>query len=488
MFRLSGRWRAKAGHESVVSLDGKYIFALIMFLTLLCMNISTAGAADCDILAKYSGNYAGDLTGVLTSPSSKDLDGIWNMAVGSDLYIHVEVYDTPILGDLSITGTGTLNPDTGLANMTFSFLGTRTGTGGVDCDGNFFFECASMNFHLDGVVTGNGKASGTWDLSFTYLVKIEGSGTFSGRRLFTAPNLVDWNGNLVADFGGNGLWYNDGSTWHWMSNKGNVGRMVVWNGNLVVDFGAGNGLQYYNGSWNWMSNHGDVAMMMNWDDGTGERLVVDFGAGERVYTYDGSWHWFTNKDGVADMTAWNNKLVVDFGGGRGVFNYDGAWHWMTNKDDVALMLPWNNGGSERLVVDFGAGRDMYIYNGNWNWLTNKDDVNNMTVWNQKLVVDFGAGQGVYNYDTAWHWMTNKDDVARMVPWNDGSAENLAVDFGSGRNMSYYDGSWHWMRNDDNVPEMVAWSNRLAVDFGTGIGIYQYHNGSWYMLRTWSTAD
>ena len=305
----------------------------------------------------------------------------------------------------------------------------------------------------------------------------------------TEANLIDWNSNLVADFGANGLWYHDGSAWHWMTNKGHVGQMVVWNGNLVVDFGAGTGIQYFDGTWHWMTNSGGADGMINWNDGSSERLVVDFGAGQRVYTYNGTWNWFTNKDGVADMTVWNNKLVVDFGSGRGIYNNDGAWHWMTNKDNVALMLPWNDGGTERLVVDFGGGRRMYTYNGAWNWLTNKDDVNDMTVWNGKLIVDFGAGLCMYNYDTAWHWMSNKDDAARMVNWVDGGGtEKLAVDFGSGRNMYYYDGSWHWMKNANNVPEMAAWNNRLAVDFGSGAGIYQYINGSWYLLRTWSTTD
>lgn len=301
-------------------------------------------------------------------------------------------------------------------------------------------------------------------------------------------NLIDWNGNLVADFGARGMWYHDGSSWNWMTNNGYVGQMVVWNGNLVVDFGAGNGLQYYNGSWNWMTNKGNVALMTNWNDGSTERLVVDFGAGQRVYTYNGSWNWLTNKDGVADMTVWNQKLVVDFGSGRGIYNNDGSWHWMTNKDDVALMLSWNDGSIERLVVDFGGGRRVYTYSGAWNWLINKDDVNDMTVWNQKLVVDFGGGRCVKNYDTSWHWMSNKDDVAGMTAWVDGGGtEKLAVDFGGGRNMSYYDGSWHWMKNANDVPEMLAWNNRLVVDFGSGVGIYNY-NGSWHLMRTWSTTD
>ena len=299
------------------------------------------------------------------------------------------------------------------------------------------------------------------------------------------PNLINWNGNLVADFGDNGLWYHNGTKWNWMTNQGNVGQMTVWDGRLVVDFGAGKGLWYYDTAWHWMTNNSDPNRMIAWNNGTTEVLVVDYGPGNRIYTYDGAWNWFTNKDGVAGMAAWNNKLIVDFGSGRGIYNYDTSWHWMTNKDDVNLMLPWDNGTTEVLVVDFGSGRRMYAYDGVWNWFTNKDGVAGMTVWNNKLVVDFGGGRCLYNYDTAWHWMNNKDGVARMVTWRD-AASDLAVDFGSGRNIYNYNGDWTWIRNANNVPEMLAWNNRLVVDFGPDTGIYDY-NGSWHLLKDWSTC-
>ncbi|ABW67593.1 golvesin C-terminal-like domain-containing protein [Desulfosudis oleivorans] len=294
----------------------------------------------------------------------------------------------------------------------------------------------------------------------------------------TPANLINWNGNLVADFGDNGLWYHNGSNWNWMTNRGHVNQMVVWDGKLVVDFGADHGMHYYDGSWHWMTNKDGVAMMTVW----GNKLVVDFGNGRSVYNYDGAWHWMSNKDDVADMTVWNNKLVVDFGGGRSVYNYDGAWHWMSNKDDVADMTVWNN----KLVVDFGGGRGMFNNDGTWHWMTNKDDVAMMTVWGNKLVVDFGNGRSVYNYDGSWHWMTNKDDVAKMVTWKDG-ADKLAVDFGSGRGMFYYDGVWHWMSNKDDITDMIAWGTCLAVDFGSGRGMYNY-DGAWHWMKNWSTAD
>lgn len=306
-------------------------------------------------------------------------------------------------------------------------------------------------------------------------------------KWFDSTNILNWSGNLVADFGDNGLWFHDGSCWNWMTNDGHVGQMVVWDGKLVVDFGSDKGLWYFDNSWHWMTNKSEPNMMLSWNNGVEDILVVDFGAGQRIYTYDSSWHWFKNKDNVAGMTVWNNKLIVDFGSDRAVYNYDGSWNWMTNKDNISLMLPWDNGTREVLVVDFGDGRRIYTYDGSWNWLINKDDVNDMSVWNQKLIVDFGGGRCLYSYDGTWSWLSNKDGVARMVPWTNG-IEKLGVDFGSGRGLYYYDGSWNWMKNADDVPEMTPWNNRLVVDFGSGIGIHGYRNGSWHLLRTWSTAD
>ena len=328
-----------------------------------------------------------------------------------------------------------------------------------------------------------------WDFNTIWQIDGQNNSGYPCFRWRFPPvsNLIDWNGNLVADFGDNGLWYNDGTAWNWMTNTGHVGQMVVWNGKLVVDFGTGKGLWYYDTSWHWMTNNSNPNMMIAWNNGTSEKLVVDYGSGNRIYTYDGAWNWFTNKDGVAGMTVWNNKLVVDFGSGRGMYNYDTSWHWMTNKDDVNLMLPWDNGTTERLVVDFGTGRRIYTYDGSWSWFINKDGVNDMAVWNQKLVVDFGGGRYLYNYDTSWHWMNNKDDVAGMASWNDGGSDKLAVDFGSGRGLYYYDGSWNWMKNDSDVPGMTAWNNRLAVDFGPGVGLY-YYDGAWHRLKSWSTAE
>ena len=302
-----------------------------------------------------------------------------------------------------------------------------------------------------------------------------------------APNLINWNGNLVADFGNNGLWYHNGTQWNWMSNSGHVGQMVVWDGKLVVDFGADKGLYYYDGSWHWMSHNGAVNYMVAWNDGTTEKLVVDFGGGRRIYTYNGTWSWLSNNDDVNLITVWNNRLVIDFGEGQSIYNNDGTWHWMSNRGGVAGMVTWNNGTTEKLVVDFGGGRRIYTYNGAWSWLSNNDDVNLMTVWNNRLVIDFGEGQSIYNNDGAWHWMSNRGGVAGMVTWNAGVGDKLGVDFGGNRGIYYYDGTWHWMRNTGDVSEMAAWVNGLAVDLGPGSGVYNYDLG-WNFMSSGSTAD
>ena len=384
----------------------------------------------------------------------------WNTALGTDNGNNIDADPLFVIA-----------PDPVSAPSTGGDLHLQTGSPCLDTGDN---AANTESFDLDGLAR---IQNGTIDLGAYEAVT---------SRLF--PSLINWNGNLVADFGDNGMWYHDGASWNWMTNKGHVKQMVVWDSKLVVDFGTAYGLQYYDGlSWTWMTNNGDVALMIPWDNGSTEVLVVDYGPGRTLYTYDGAWHWFNNKDGVNDMTVWDNKLVVDFGGGLGVYYYDGAWNWMTNKDDIAMMIPWNNGTTEVLVVDFGGGRNMYTYDGAWNWFKNSNDVNSMTVWSQKLVVDFGAGLGLYYYDTTWHWMSNKDDVARMVTWRD-TGSDLAVDFGSGRNMYNYNGAWTWIKNANDVPEMLAWNNRLVVDFGSSMGGVYNYNGSWHLMKDWSTSD
>ena len=61
-------------------------------------------------------------------------------------------------------------------------------------------------------------------------------------------NLAGWSGGLAVDFGTDGLWSYDGSSWSKLTTWNPTG-MSGWGGGLAVDFGA-DGLWNYDGtSW-----------------------------------------------------------------------------------------------------------------------------------------------------------------------------------------------------------------------------------------------
>ena len=509
------------GHAVAIQPDGKiviagngnntsgYDFALVRYNADGTLDTSFAG--DGAVITDFDNSFDGGQA-VAIQPDGKILVAGYSDANSSFLVYDFAVvrYKTDGSLDLSFGDNGKVTTNVGSGTDSGQAIMIQSngkivvaGYSGNGSDDDFALVRYKTDGSLDTSFNGNGMVTtdfgGSDDQSYAATIQSDGKILLAGGSvgaswgfavsrygMVDAPaDLIDWNGNLVADFGADGLWYHDGSKWNWMSNSGHIGRMTTWNGKLIVDFGAGKGLWYYDSAWHWMTNKAGLNIMTDWDNGATEVLVVDFGSGQRLYTYDGSWHWLNNKDNVNAMTVWGNKLIVDFGLGRGLYNYDTSWHWMTNKDEVTMMRPWDNGSAEALVVDFGGGRRVFAYDGTWQWLTNKDDVNNMTVWDRKLVVDFGGGRSLYAYDGAWGWMSNKDNTSRMVPWNGGS--NLAVDFGAGRNMYNYNGAWSWIRNTNDVPAMVAWGNRLAVDFGPGVGLYRY-DGTWNQVKAWSTAE
>lgn len=313
-----------------------------------------------------------------------------------------------------------------------------------------------------------------------------------------ALNLIEWDGKLVADFGTahGGLYtYTEGDAdWQFLDPRGDVNQMLVWDGNLVVDFGSGRGMYYYNGTvWTWMINL-EAKLLIAWDNGTVEKLVVDFGPGNGIYTYPSAtngWEWMTWWDGVMDMIVWNNNLVIDFGCERGVYYRTPAntWEWMTNWDGVADMMIWE----DNLVIDFGSRNQAIYYRTpghTWEWITNWNYVTDIVAWDGNLVVDFGSrNSGIYHYNTTdkWVWASNNDNCKAMVEWDFGTSKNLAIDLGSGNALYRYDGAWNWLSNWESI-EMIEWGDYLAVDFGTGIGIWYHDTNEWIPTTDWSTED
>ena len=397
------------------------------------------------------------------------LEKNWSVG-GCDFYS----FDIPFKGNLRAYTTGDTDTRGELRNSDCS---PWAGVSGGGENNNFLIEKDNIN-------------SGTYYLGVSYPeIGAGDGGSYTLRLEFQAPNanrMLEWNNNLVADFG-DGLYMYGGSQWQQISGSGNLNNMLVWDGKLVADLGAGEGIYYYDGSWHWLTNWGGSSDMMVWDDGSGENLAVDFGQGGGLYYHDGStWHWMSNKDDVSAMTVWNSNLVVDFGGGSGMSYHDGSsWTWMSNWDDTNDMQVWNDNGTERLVVDFGDGNGVYAYDGAWNWMTNKGDSTAMGVWNdgteEKLAIGLGGTEGFYAYDGSWQWLSNWGDVSGITEWNN----QLVVDFGA-NGFYTYDGSWNWMSNKGDATHMKLWNSDLVVDFGAGNGTYQY-DGAWNWLTNWDDA-
>ena len=130
---------------------------------------------------------------------------------------------------------------------------------------------------------------------------------------------------LAVDFGPNGLWHYDGSSWSKISNWNPDDDLASWSGSLAVDFN-GNGLWNYDGSsWSRMTTWDPEDDLAGWPGG----LAVDFGS-NGLWNNDGSsWRKLSNWN-PSVMTGIADGLVVDFDG-NGIWKYDGSsWSRISN--------------------------------------------------------------------------------------------------------------------------------------------------------------
>ncbi len=294
------------------------------------------------------------------------------------------------------------------------------------------------------------------------------------------PGLIDWNSDLVADFGeGEGLKLYDGNAWNNLTSWGSVNYMGARSTDLIVNFGNDRGI-YSSDSVDWTKISGweDTVHMTVWNDD----LVVDFGQGRGIYTYDTAWNKFCGWDTAGRIVAWGTDLVIEFGGGRGTYIYNGSTFTnLCGWENTHHLLTWN----DDLVVDFGQGRGIYTNNGSaWTKLCGWDTANKITAWNDKLVIDFGGGRGIYTYDGTWNPISGWDTVHKMTAWG----SNLVIDFGGGRGLYTYDGTWQNISGWDDVEEMIVVDQDLIVDYGIGRGVYSYDGSIWTELSSVSTGD
>ncbi len=295
-----------------------------------------------------------------------------------------------------------------------------------------------------------------------------------------SPGLIDWNGDLLADFGeGDGLKFYNGSVWNDLTSWGSVNYLSARSTDLIVNFGNDRGIYTYDSvDWTKISGWEDTVHMTVWNDD----LVVDFGQGRGIYTYDTAWTKFCGWDTTDRIVAWGTDLVIEFGGGRGTYIYNGSsFTKLCGWENTHHLLTWN----DDLVVDFGQGRGIYTNNGSaWTKLCGWDTANKINAWNDKLVIDFGGGRGIFTYDGTWNSISGWDTVHAMTAWD----TRLVVDYGGGRGLYTFDGTWNNISGWDDVEEMIVVGSDLVVDYGTGRGVYSYDGADWTKLNDLSTGD
>ena len=287
-------------------------------------------------------------------------------------------------------------------------------------------------------------------------------------NLGAAVYCLQMGDELAVDFGGNGLWHYDGSSWTQLNGQ-DPEDMEEWAGGLAADFGA-TGLWNYDGSsWSLLTTNNAEGMKV-WTNG----LAVDFGA-IGLWNYDGSsWSLLTTNN-AEGMEAWANGIAADFGS-IGLWNYDGSSWGLLTTSNAEGMEAWDNG----LAVDFGSFGLWNNDGTSWSLLTT-NNAEAMEAWAEGLAADFG-GFGLWNYDgSSWSLLTT-NDAELMATWCNG----LAVDFGSFGMWSYSDSSWGLLTTS-NAEDMEGWNSALAVDLGTR-GLWNYDGSVWSLLITWDAED
>ncbi len=226
-------------------------------------------------------------------------------------------------------------------------------------------------------------------------------------------------------------------------------------------------------------NDGDLKYDGN-DADCWDEISVDFGA-LGLWNFNAGVDNQLNNENVEYVAVYNNKLAVDFGSSLGLWEYDGtSWSHLTSSDP-------DNSGNTMVAYDGGLAVDLgplglwhFTAAGAWNKL-NSQNVEYLAVYNNKLAVDFGSSSGLWEYDgTSWSHLTSSDpdnSGNTMVAYDGG----LAVDLGPlGLWHFTAAGAWNQL-NSQNVEYLVVSANKLAVDFGSSSGLWEYDGTSWSHL-------
>jgi hypothetical protein len=176
-----------------------------------------------------------------------------------------------------------------------NLLATFSGWGLWQYDGNSTWTCLSSYDGAENVLGISGKVYG--DAGDLGLWKYNGAWTNISP---VNPNIIQtYDGKLVANFLGFGLFEYDGISWtSWLTSVDSVQDFIGVSSSLYADYGAFGLWKYSAGTWT-----GIAPIHANRLGSYGQKLVANF-VGFGLFEYDGSnWTWLVGNDGVTEMVA-----------------------------------------------------------------------------------------------------------------------------------------------------------------------------------------
>ncbi|MBF0118547.1 MAG: hypothetical protein HQK79_06900 [Desulfobacterales bacterium] len=264
---------------------------------------------------------------------------------------------------------------------------------------------------------------------------------------------------LAVDFGGNGLYHYNGTSWTNISKK-NASMLKAFGTKLAVKFS--DGLYEYDGSSTLISITASSAEGLL---GIDSRLYVDLGSSGLSEYKNGTLTQISALNPTA-LSNYNNKLVAKFS--DGLYQYDGtSWTKITSTASEDMI-----GVGANLYVDFGA-KGVYKYKTSWTQIA----TNNPTMlgsYNNKLVGKFSTG--LHEYDGS-KWTRISTAAAENII---SMGNNLYVDFGKS-GLYKYDGTKWIQIAKDNPVSIISYSNKIVGKFLSYI--YEYNGTKWTRTAT-----
>ncbi len=137
-----------------------------------------------DITGVYTGSLTGNVDGsVFNIQHPFTMKSCWTFDVG-ETFLKLDIDEIPVIG--SITGSGTIDLQTGCSEMIFTVpvLGKMPGTGRIDSNKKILFHIPRVNFSFSARLSDDGSVEGSWDFEFSFIiVNMTAKGRMSGALL-----------------------------------------------------------------------------------------------------------------------------------------------------------------------------------------------------------------------------------------------------------------------------------------------------------------